>query len=402
MLLPRISHMAQAYPNCGVKFNSAISTLFLLFLFLIIPSRITAECYTSIFAFGDSLTDVGNRVILSDDPSNLHMAYPPYGETFFHYPTGRCSDGRLIIDFIAEYYGLPYMPPSAAVMMNGSINGSDIEGGVNFAVAGAATVDSAFYEERGINNPNTNNSLRVQVGWLKELLPVFCGTPSECKERLKSSLFVVGPFGSNDYRNGLSQGKDIDETRSYVPIVIGAISDAINDLIELGAKTIMVPNTSPDGCLASVLTDFESSNKVDYDRDTGCLNWMNELDDYHNQHLQQQLDTIRYRNPGVDIIYADFYNISMELYHYPEKHGFVRSLASCCGVGGKYKFNDEVRCGDIEVKSCPEPWIHIEWDGFHMTERANKLVSMALLDGTRTSPPINTLCVSSPKFTYYS
>ncbi|XP_019162608.1 PREDICTED: GDSL esterase/lipase At1g31550-like [Ipomoea nil] len=394
--------MAQAYPNRVVKFNSAISTLFLLLLLLlIIPSRITAECYTSIFAFGDSLTDVGNRVILSDDPTNLHMAYPPYGETFFHHPTGRCSDGRLIIDFIAEYYGLPYMPPSAAVMMNGGINRSDIEGGVNFAVAGAATVDSAFYEERGINNPNTNCSLRVQMGWLKELLPFFCGTPSECHERLKSSLFVVGPFGSNDYRNGLSQEKDIDEIKSYVPIVIGAINDAINDLIELGAKTIMVPSTSPDGCLACVLTDFESSNKVDYDQDTGCLNWMNELDDYHNQHLQQQLHTIRYRNPNVDIIYADFYNISMELYRYPEKYGFIRSLAACCGVGGKYKFNDDVRCGDIEVKSCGEPWHHIEWDGFHMTERANKLVSMALLDGTCTTPPINTLCASSPKFTYY-
>ncbi|XP_019162165.1 PREDICTED: GDSL esterase/lipase At1g28570-like [Ipomoea nil] len=262
--------MAQAYPNRVVKFNSAISTLFLFLLLLIIPCRITAECYTSIFALGDSLTDVGNRVILSDDPANdLHMAYP-YGETFFHHPTGRCSDGRLIIDFIAEYYGLPYMPPSAGVMMNGGINGSDIEGGVNFAVAGAATVDSAFYEERGINNPNTNCSLRVQMGWLKELLPFFCGSPSECHERLKSSLFVVGPFGSNDYRNGLLQGKDIEEIRSYVPIVIGAISDAINDLIELGAKTIMVPSTSPDGCLASVLTDFESSNKEDYDED--CWN----------------------------------------------------------------------------------------------------------------------------------
>ncbi|XP_031127104.1 GDSL esterase/lipase At1g28590-like isoform X1 [Ipomoea triloba] len=394
--------MAQAYPNHrGLKVNSAISTLFLLLLLLIIPRPITAECYTSIFAFGDSLTDVGNRVILSDDPNSFKISHPPYGETFFHHPTGRCSDGRLIIDFIAEYYGLPYMPPSAAVMMNGGINGSDIEGGVNFAVVAAAAVDSAFYEERGIINTNTNRSLRVQMGWFKELLPFFCGTPSECQEKLKSSLFVVGPLGSNDYRNGLKQEKDIKEIRSYVPIVIGAISTAIIDLIELGAKTIMVPGTSPDGCLASVLTDFESSNKVDYDPDTGCLNWMNELDDYHNQHLQQQLDTIRYRNPGVDIIYADFYNISMELYRYPEKYGFIRSLAACCGVGGKYKFNDDVRCGDIGVKSCPEPWLHIEWDGYHMTERANKLVSMALLDGTCTSPPINTLCVSSPKFTYY-
>nr|GLL24160.1 GDSL esterase/lipase At1g28570-like [Ipomoea trifida] len=227
MVLPHISHMAQAYPNHrGLKVNSAISTLFLLPL-LIIPRRITAECYTSIFAFGDSLTDVGNLVILNDNPNSSLISNPPYGETFFHHPTGRCSDGRLIIDFIAEYYGLPYMPPSAAVMMNGGINGSDIEGGVNFAVVAAAAVDSAFYEERGIINTNTNRSLRVQMGWFKELLPFFCGTPSECQEKLKSSLFVVGPLGSNDYRNGLKQGKDIKEIISYVPVVIGAISAAI-------------------------------------------------------------------------------------------------------------------------------------------------------------------------------
>lgn len=79
-------------------------------------------------------------------------------------------------DFAAEYYGLPYMPPSAIVMMN-STNISSIDGGVNFAVAGASAVDSEFYEERGIQNPNTNCSLRVQMGWLKDLLPFFCATP---------------------------------------------------------------------------------------------------------------------------------------------------------------------------------------------------------------------------------
>lgn len=55
--------------------------------------------YTSIFSFGDSLADTGNMLLSGALPfpsiSNL-----PYGMTYFHHPTGRCSDGRLIADFI--------------------------------------------------------------------------------------------------------------------------------------------------------------------------------------------------------------------------------------------------------------------------------------------------------------
>ncbi|XP_019162609.1 PREDICTED: GDSL esterase/lipase At1g28580-like [Ipomoea nil] len=373
-----------------------ISTIFL--LIFIIPRSKTLACYTSIFAFGDSLTDAGNRIFFSHDLSNLNVANPPYGETFFHYPNGRFCDGRIIIDFIAEHYGVAFMPPSASV----AGNGSSIEGGVNFAVGGAAAVDSAFYESRGIINPFTNASLNVQMIWFKDVLPLFCDTPSECRKKFKNSLFVVGPFGSNDYRHALTFEKDIEEIRTYIPMVIDTITAAINDLIKLGATTIMVPSLSPDGCLPVILTDFGSANTSDYDPDTGCLSWLNELNEFHNQRLQKRLHIIRRLNPDVVIIYADFYNAVMKLYRNPGKYGFLHSLEACCGAGGAYRYNDDVKCGNIKLKnSCPDPWHYIDWDGNHMTEKANRLVTMTLLDGTYTSPSMNTLCASSPKFTYY-
>lgn len=59
--------------------------------------------FRSIISFGDSLADTGNNLRLSNKNDPTFAAVPPYGQTYFQAQTGRCSDGRLIIDFLGMY-----------------------------------------------------------------------------------------------------------------------------------------------------------------------------------------------------------------------------------------------------------------------------------------------------------
>ncbi|CAH1415922.1 unnamed protein product [Lactuca virosa] len=126
-------------------------TLFFIILQLLWTCSLYANgCYTSIIGFGDSLFDTGNLKQLNPQ---LGFFYPPYGETFFHKPTGRASNGRLIIDFIAESLKLPFVPP---FFDDNGGEKMELGQGVNYAVIGATALDSSILEAIGVHNKFTN------------------------------------------------------------------------------------------------------------------------------------------------------------------------------------------------------------------------------------------------------
>jgi hypothetical protein len=80
-------------------------TLVLSILFLSCLHGVSSDrrYFTSLFTLGDSYIDAGNFVIMAArmvPPVPVWHDKPPYGMTFFGYPTGRLSDGRIITDFI--------------------------------------------------------------------------------------------------------------------------------------------------------------------------------------------------------------------------------------------------------------------------------------------------------------
>ncbi|XP_071706725.1 GDSL esterase/lipase At1g28580-like [Rutidosis leptorrhynchoides] len=347
-------------------------------------------CYTSIISFGDSLADTGNLKLLSTKSNGPtpHFLFPPYGETFFHKPTGRCSNGRLVIDFLAESLGLPLIPPS-----QGSNIVTGLGQGVNYAVAGATALDSSFHEARGVVNTMTNASLGVQLGWFKQSLPSICSSVSDCKNLIGNSLILMGEIGGNDYNHAFTAGKSIDDVEAYIPSVIKAIISTVNELVELGAKTLVVPGNLPIGCSAAYLTIFYGTNIVEYDNTTGCITRLNKFAEYHNELLQKELNHIREVHPEVNVIYADYYNAAMQFFRSPNKYGFTNgALKACCGGGGPFNYNPSVECADPDSTYCDQPDTYVNWDGLHLTESAYKLIFESLFDGSYTTPKFNSLC----------
>ncbi|ESQ33986.1 hypothetical protein EUTSA_v10007853mg [Eutrema salsugineum] len=348
--------------------------------------------FKSIISFGDSIADTGNYIHLSSDVNHPpQAAFLPYGETFFRSPSGRYSDGRLIIDFIAEFLGLPYVPPYF-----GSQNVS-FEKGINFAVYGATALDRAFLLAKGIESDFTNVSLSVQLNIFKQILPNLCASSSrDCREILEDSLILMGEIGGNDYNYPFFEGKSINELKDLVPLVIKAISSAIVDLIDLGGKTFLVPGNFPLGCSPAYLTLFKTVEEEEHDPFTGCITWLNEFGQHHNEQLKTELKRLQKLYPHVNIIYADYYNSMYPFFQEPARYGFKnRPLGACCGVGGNYNFTINEECGYEGVSYCQNPSEYVNWDGYHLTEATHQKIAHGLLNGPYATPAFDWSCIGS-------
>lgn len=98
----------------------------------------------------------------------------------------------------------------------------------------------------------------------------------------------------------------------------------MQELIDLGAVTILVPGSLPLGCNPILLTMYATTDEAQYD-EAGCLKWLNKLFEYHNELLQIELNKLRVVYPYTNIIYADYFNGALQIYKSPEQFGILLS-----------------------------------------------------------------------------
>ncbi|KAF7035785.1 hypothetical protein CFC21_046584 [Triticum aestivum] len=360
------------------------AVVFILFLLSVSRCGTSWQSYDAIYNLGDSISDTGN-LCTGGCPSWLTMGQPPYGSSYFGRPTGRCSDGRVVVDFLAQFFGLPLLPPSKS-----KTNGTDLGKGANMAIIGATAMNLDFFLSHGLGSSIWNNGpLDTQIQWFQQLMPSICGGAGDCRSHLSKSLFILGEFGGNDYNAPIFGGKSLDEVYTYVPHIINKITSGVETLIGLGAVDVVVPGVLPIGCFPLYLTLYGSSNQSDYDGD-GCLQRFNDLSRYHNRLLRQGICRLRSKYASVRLMYGDFYTQVAEMVRSPRSFGLEYGLNVCCGASGQgsYNYNNKARCGMSGSSACKDPENYLNWDGIHLTEAAYRSIAYGWLTGPYCVPAI--------------
>ncbi|KAF2298987.1 hypothetical protein GH714_029571 [Hevea brasiliensis] len=211
----------------------------------------------------------------------------PYGQNLYRHATGRCSNGLLIIDFIAKSAGIPL--PNAYLNAN-----STKTHGVNFAVAGSTALPVEFLAENGVIAPVTNSSLTIQLKWMGRHFNTTC-------HNSKKISFMVGEIGGNDYNYAFFQGKTIDELTNIVKNVVKTIKEVVMRLLDLVLLELLFLEIFLLVACPYILLD-STNDSTAYD-EFHCLKELNNFSMYHNLHLQQAIKELQEKYPHVTIVW---------------------------------------------------------------------------------------------------
>ncbi|BAF09280.1 GDSL esterase/lipase At5g03980 [Oryza sativa Japonica Group] len=346
---------------------------------------------------------VGHRNLARQGATGGLLRYTtrlPYGVTVGR-ATGRCSDGYLIIDFLARDLGLPLLNPYLD-------EGADFAHGVNFAVAGATALNTTALAARRITVPHTNSPLDLR--WFKEFMNSTTSSPQEIREKLSKSLVMLGEIGGNDYNYAFLQTWPMDGGYSLgnvtrmiesvatavdlVPEVVQSIASAAKEVLDMGATRVVIPGNLPLGCVPSYMSAVNATDRAAYDA-RGCLVALNLFAALHNAWLRRAVGELRraYRGAAV-VAYADYSAAYAATLDGAAALGFDerRVFRACCGKGGggAYGFDVRAMCGAPGTAACADPGRYVSWDGVHLTQRAYGVMAELLFRrGLVHPPPIN-------------
>lgn len=292
-----------------------------------------APAFSSLYTFGDSLSDVG------DNPAAAMSIYKSLGGNCdpFHpcTPFGPYDNGRFTNGPVATEY-------LAATLFPGGVNKANFH---SYAVGGA-TSGIGNYGDGGtatkagglvpIPIPGTSFPLPGMQGELK----VFREDLNDAGGKTDSSALYFVWGGANDYLTG-------DDPKMAAQNIAGYVSE----LAGVGATHFLVPNVGDLGRTPSAITGNDVTNAHNFSL-------------AFNTELATQLGSVSSHFPGIDIVQFDTYSFLNGIIANPANFGLTDVQDSCLG-------------GALGFSPCGDPGKFLFWDSLHPTTKADAFIGAA-------------------------
>ncbi|XP_056692407.1 GDSL esterase/lipase 7-like [Spinacia oleracea] len=357
-----------------------MSPKILISIILILSQFFWGDCGSSrplvpaLYVFGDSLFDGGNNNWL---PTLAKANYPPYGQNFPKgQSTGRFTNGKLVVDFIAEYLGLPYPPP---YVMPSWLRPNTLMG-YNYA-SGACGILPETGKDVGWCLSLDEQMRLFERSIRKHLSPKL----SSVSQHLAKSIFIFST-GNNDYL-GNYFGKSSNTRQRYDPqqftqLLIDALSLNLQKLYKLGARKVVVFELGPLGCLKSILRHSKPNGRCDENVNQIVLNF--------NSQLSLMLKNLTSTLENSHFILGHAYWLGYDAIINPGSHGLSDSRNPCCKTLG----NGTPTCIPVipEVpllQPCSNANQHFFWDDVHPSEAINSVIASTCITGSSVCLPLN-------------
>ncbi|MCQ8181095.1 SGNH/GDSL hydrolase family protein [Methylomonas sp. SURF-1] len=323
--------------------NNKLSVVALFLIVATAAGRTEAANFSSVYAFGDSLSDSGKSASSVWSIYNFLNGYPgpinPNGNCDATHPCppyfeGRISNGPTTVERIAN-----------SILPGGS-NSSNF---FNYAVAGATS---------GIGNFGDGGSQSAPGGFLLPGIAQQIGFYLNNAVPTANALhFVWG--GANDYLTDvyipLATQPGLDPSavaKNAAQTAATNIASYVGALADFGAETILVPNLPDLG-----LTPFVAS------QGQGVIDPAREYSLTFNQTLASLLGLVDNKFAATDIVEFDSFGLFNAIVANPSGFGFGDAVSACVSL----------------PDACADPNNHVFWDDFHPTAAMHTLVADAMV-----------------------
>ncbi|NEO01704.1 MAG: SGNH/GDSL hydrolase family protein [Moorea sp. SIO3I7] len=319
--------------------KTQIAATGLVFFSLMLPLKANAvELFSKMYIFGDSLSDQGN---LFNATAEQIPPSPPYFE-------GRFSNGPNWVDYLAG--DLELNPTLFTTLGSGAIPTE----GINFAFGGSTTGTE--------NTVALTFSGLTGLPGLEQQIDAFTVPLIQAGQSADPEALYIVWAGGNDYLPTQGSFEPFTDTVT----TLANLSDAVQDLTNVGAKNIMVVNL-PDLGNTPIALGLDG-------RVPGTTDALNTLTEDHNSGLSELLDQFSQTpDSDVNIIPVDVNSTFREILAQPTEFGLTNVTSPCLNIPAQFV--------------CENPEEFLFWDLQHPTTGVYRIIADLALSALKDPNP---------------